>query len=57
MSEITQDENCHLGIRETAIVDLTMHGRFHRLPNDDKLHRNVAAVANSGKVVGLNLLL
>ena len=30
MREITQDENCHLGIRETTIVDLTMHGRFHR---------------------------
>ena len=25
MSEITQDENCHLGIRETMIVDLTRH--------------------------------
>ena len=29
MSEITQDENCHLGIQETTIVDLMMHGRFH----------------------------
>ena len=28
MSEITQDENCHLGIRETTIVDLTIHEDF-----------------------------